>query len=159
MSSGQPRSWFSMINESVHTSDDQDIGNVHAISRYFLVVKRGIIQVHYYYIPVNKIEGWDGHVLWLKVTEDEAKNNYRRDKTPDSSTYYMSEYPDYSLTAPSDFSFPSPLPLIPLKLSEFEKEATKSPAGNVPRVYNCPLCNEIFQTNEDLGKHVEQAAH
>ena len=158
MTSSEPRSWFSMTTESVHTSDDHDIGSVHAIGRYFLVVKRGIVHVHYYYIPVNKVEGWDGHVLWLKVTEDEAKNNYERDRNPDSLTYYMGGHPDY-LPSPSDFSFPSPLPHIPLKLSTYEKEIIKAPDGDVPRVYKCPLCNEIFQTDEELGNHVEQTAH
>ena len=158
MSSSEPRPWHSIINESVHTSDDHDIGNAHAVSRHFLVVRRGIVHVHYYYVPVNKVEGWDGRVLWLKVTEDEVKRSYERDRTPDTSTYYMEEHPDYSLSSAPDYSFPSPLPLIPLKLSKYEKEV-KVPAGNVPRVHNCPLCNEIFQTQEELGNHVEKAAH
>jgi hypothetical protein len=149
MSTSSDRTWFSMINESVHTSDDQDIGDVYAVSRYFLVVKRGIVNVHYYYIPVSKVEGWDGHVLWLKVTEDQVKNNYERDRTPDSLTYHMKEHLDYS--------FPSPLPLIPSKLLKYEKEMSEPPAGDVPRLYNCPLCNEIFQTEDELGKHIEHA--
>jgi hypothetical protein len=158
MSSSEPRPWYSMINESVHTSDDNYIGSAHAISKHFLVVKRGIVHVHYYYIPLNRVEGWDGHVLWLKVTEDEVKYSYERDRTPDSSTYYMEEHPDYSGIAAPDSSFPSPLPHIPLKLSRYEKEV-KVPASEVPRVYNCPLCNEIFQTEEELGSHIEHAAH
>lgn len=33
--------YIGLINESVHTSDDRDIGDVFAINKYFLVVKRG----------------------------------------------------------------------------------------------------------------------
>src|SRR5215207_3802724 len=33
-------SWIDLINESVHTSDDVDIGDVDAVSRDFIVVKR-----------------------------------------------------------------------------------------------------------------------
>ena len=44
-------SWIDLINESVHTSDDIDIGDVDAVSRDFIVVKRGFVNVHYYYIP------------------------------------------------------------------------------------------------------------
>jgi hypothetical protein len=103
---------------------------------------------------VNKVEGWDGRVLWLKVTQDEAKHSYERDQTPKSSTYYRGEHPDYTYLPASEFSFPSPLPLIPLKVAISEKEI-KVPSGDIPHVYACPLCNEILQTEEELGSHVE----
>jgi hypothetical protein len=76
-SSDEPRTWFSVINESIHTSDDQDIGDVHRVSRHFKVVKRGIVNVHYYYIPVNKIEDWDGHILCLRISEDQVNVNMK----------------------------------------------------------------------------------
>ena len=63
------RDWIELINESVHTSDDIDLGDIDAISRDFVVVKRGFVNIHYYYIPISKVEGWDGNVLWLKITE------------------------------------------------------------------------------------------
>jgi len=52
------KEWISLIDESVHTYDDIDIGDVYAISRNFIVVKRGFVNIHYYYIPVKKVEGW-----------------------------------------------------------------------------------------------------
>lgn len=55
--------WIELINESVHTTDDIDIGDIDAVSRDFIVVKRGYVNIHYYYIPISKVEGWDGHVL------------------------------------------------------------------------------------------------
>ena len=73
--SPEPKSWIQLINESVHTSDDIDIGDIDAVSRDFIVIKRGFINVHHYYIPINKVEGWDGNVLWLKITESEVKAN------------------------------------------------------------------------------------
>ena len=33
--------YIGLINESVHTGDDKDIGDVFAVNKYFLVVKRG----------------------------------------------------------------------------------------------------------------------
>ena len=65
------KTWIGLIDESVHTSDDIDIGDIDAVSRDFVVVKRGFVNVHYYYIPISKVEGWDGHVLWLKITVKE----------------------------------------------------------------------------------------
>ena len=66
-----PAKWIDLINESVHTSDDIDIGDILAINRDFVVVKRGFVNIHYYYIPISKVEGWDGHVLWIKVIDSE----------------------------------------------------------------------------------------
>jgi len=72
------KGWIDLINESVHTSDDVDTGDVDAVTRDFIVVKRGFVNVHYYYIPMGKVEGWDGHVVWLKVPEEYVKRNYER---------------------------------------------------------------------------------
>jgi hypothetical protein len=79
----EEKTWIGLIDESVHTFDDVDIGDIEAVSRDFVVVKRGFVNVQYYYIPINKVEGWDGHVLWLKITEEEVKRNYERDLIPD----------------------------------------------------------------------------
>jgi hypothetical protein len=85
------KTWIGLIDESVHTSDDVDIGDIDAVSRDFIVVKRGFVNVHYYYIPISKVEGWDGHVLWLKITEEEVIRNYERDLTPDPTRYYVKD--------------------------------------------------------------------
>jgi hypothetical protein len=45
----EKKSWIDLINESVHTSDDINIGDIDALSRDFIVVKRGFVNVHYYY--------------------------------------------------------------------------------------------------------------
>jgi hypothetical protein len=37
-----------MIDQSVHTTDDVDIGDIDALSRDFIVAKRGYLNEHYY---------------------------------------------------------------------------------------------------------------
>jgi hypothetical protein len=37
------KGWIDLINESSHTSDDVDIGDIDAVSRDFIVVKRGFV--------------------------------------------------------------------------------------------------------------------
>jgi hypothetical protein len=146
MRSSSARTWFSIVSEPVHSSDDTDIGNVYAISKNFIVIKRGLINVHYYYLPISQIEGWDGKVLWLTITEEQVKNNYERDITPDPLNYYMVEYPGYGMQVP--------LPLIPPKEPKYEEKMNEPPSGDVPRVYSCPLCNEVYQSEDELGNHV-----
>ena len=52
-SKSESRQWKDLIDESVHTSDI-DIGDIEAVSKSFVVVKLGLIKVHYYYIPLSR---------------------------------------------------------------------------------------------------------
>jgi hypothetical protein len=79
---GVRMAWTDLINESVHTSDDIDIGDIDAVSRNFVVVKRGFVNIHYYYIPLTKVEGWDGNVLWLAIPEEKVVTKYEREDLP-----------------------------------------------------------------------------
>lgn len=71
-----------LVNESVHTSDDSDIGDIEAVNNNFVVIKRGFVNVPYYYIPVSLVEGWDGKVLWLKINEKEVEKNMSVKRNP-----------------------------------------------------------------------------
>ena len=151
------RDWISLINESVHSSDDADIGDIYAVSRNFIVVKRGFVNVHYYYIPIKYVEGWDGNVLWLKISEKEVQEKYERETIPDPNQYYIKEYPYY--TGFTDYNYT--LPVISRKYSEPYQDITtrSSPEKNVPRLYKCVLCNQIFDSQDELDKHIDIAIH
>lgn len=144
-----------VTNESVHTSDDVDIGDIEAINRDFIVVKRGIIRVHYYYIPVSKVEGWDGHVVWLKIPEEEVEKKYHVDKSPDPSEYYIKGF-SYDKSAPFTTAYFPELPVISAKYNQEKKsKSIASPKiQKESRVYECPLCNKRFQTEDELSTHV-----
>jgi hypothetical protein len=152
-SADQPikKTWIALIDESVHTSDDVDIGDIEAVSRDFIVVKRGFVNIHYYYIPITKVEGWDGRVLWLKITEDEVKRNYERHATPDPTRYYVKDYPMYTTAYYPDLS------MIPARVATpFSTIPPVSPAAadTLPRIYKCDLCNTSFKTEDELNIHV-----
>jgi hypothetical protein len=149
MSSGDPKTWFSIINESVHTSDDVDIGDIDALNKNFVVVKRGFKNVHYYYIPVSRVEGWDGRILWLKLTESQVKNNYERNVEPDPFIYFVKEHKEYFM--------PIALPVIHPK--GLEQRSKVKPEDYVPHLYNCPLCSEVFRNEDELTKHLELVKH
>jgi hypothetical protein len=68
----QKTTWTDLINESVYTSDDVDIGDINAVSRNSVVVKRGFVDIHYYYILIHTVEGWDGNILWLTIPEEKV---------------------------------------------------------------------------------------
>jgi hypothetical protein len=145
--------WIDLIDEPVHTTDNIDIGDIDAVSRDFIVVKRGFVNVHYYYIPITKVEGWDGSVLWLKIPENEIKGNYERNIVPDSSRYYVKEYPYNTATNYPDLVVIEPRYKKPVfttrslsQISSKEEEQAVS--------YKCDLCNIPFKTEDELSKHV-----
>jgi hypothetical protein len=148
-SSPQPKSWIELINESVHTSDDIDIGDIDAISRDFVVVRRGFVKIHYYYIPITKVEGWDGNVLWLQATESEVKASYERDKAADPIQYYVEDYAYYS-----SLHYPE-LTTIPLRdIRSVLTTPSPPPNSKVHLIYKCRLCDTPFNTEDEQSKHV-----
>jgi hypothetical protein len=156
ISSEDKKEWISLIDESVHTYDDIDIGDVYAISRNFVVIKRGFLNVHYYFIPIKKVEGWDGNVLWLKITEEEVKEKYERDTIPDPNQYFVKDYPYYAGFTGYNY----PLPVIVRRYSEPYEDVTKSvPEKNIPRIYKCALCEETFESENELDKHTDSDRH
>ena len=138
--------WIDLINESVHTSDDVDIGDIDAVSRDFIVVKRGFVNIHYYYIPIGKVEGWDGHVLWLKVPEEYVQKNYERDVHPDPLRYYMNDSPGYT------GAYPEVEIIMPKYSRPVYTTKDTNPEGS--RVHMCELCHTAFETDDDLSQHV-----
>ncbi|MDQ3835558.1 MAG: hypothetical protein M3270_01310 [Thermoproteota archaeon] len=42
---------------------------------------------------MSMVKDWDGHVVWLKITEDEVKRDYQKDIVTDAATYYVKDYP------------------------------------------------------------------
>lgn len=150
-------SWADLIDESVRTSDDEDIGEVEAVNRDFLVIKRGVINVHHYYIPVGKVEGWDGKDVWLKITEDDVERNYERERMPDIGSYLVSGLRDVNKEKYDLSYFRIIMPSIPPKYRE-EKAfvASKEPTaeGEAQIRYRCDLCNETFRSQDELSTHV-----
>jgi hypothetical protein len=140
------KGWIDLINESVHTSDDVDIGDIAAVSRDFIVVKRGFVNVHYYYIPIGKVEGWDGSILWLKMPEEYVKRNYERYVVPDPSRYYVKDFPGYTAIYPE----------VEVILPKYSRPVytTKNTTPEGFRVYLCELCQTAFDTEDDLSRHV-----
>jgi hypothetical protein len=140
------KGWVDLVNESVHTSDDVDIGDIDAVNRDFVVVKRGLVNIHYYYIPIGKVEGWDGNVLWLKVPEEYVKRNYDRDAVPDPSRYYLKNFPGYTALYPE----------VEVILPKYSAPVytTKHTTPKEFQTFVCELCRTAFDTEDDLSNHV-----
>ena len=98
----------------------------------------------------------DDNVLWLKITESEVKEKYERDTIPDPNQYYIKEYPYY--TGFTDYNYP--LPMIARRYSKADQDITKSPPEKkVPRLYKCVLCDDVFNSENELDKHMDITIH
>ncbi len=155
--------WINLINESVHTSDDVDIGDLYAVNRDFIVVKRGFVNIHYYYIPIIHVEGWDGHVIWLKINEEMINSKFQRnDLIPDPSRYYIKDHNKYDINnlsevvtisskiAEPSYSFDIPVTTINnnTNTSEFSKD----------KKFKCDLCEKSnFNSEEELSIHIKSS--
>ena len=137
--------WTELVNKSVHTGDDMDIGDIEAISRDFIVVKRGYVNVHRYYVPVSKAEGWDGNVLWIKPTENQVKENYERNVDPNPASFYLKGDTMYNVD-----SFPK----VPTLVSRYQAPVYPKASTEQQRVYKCVLCEATFRDEDELSAHV-----
>ena len=151
---GSALKWVDLLNESVHTSDDQDIGDIEAVNREFIVIKRGFVNVHRYFIPANKIEGWDGNVLWLKITEDEVKQKYENNNAiPDPARYLTKDYENYYA-----YGIYPPIGWLPVRYAVPSYPVpTITTHEQQPLVFKCDLCGSTFRTDEEYGEHVTTA--
>ena len=141
--------WAGLINESVHTSDDKDIGDVEAVSRDFVVVKRGYRNVHRYYIPLSNVEGWDGNVLWLTIPESKVRQDYERDAVPDRSRYFIKDMGDNKMYYSS-----ARLPELRILQTRYAPPTYPSGQTEASRAYRCDLCETKYRDEEELSNHV-----
>lgn len=141
--------YIGLINESVHTADDVDIGDIYAINKYFLVVKRGFINIHFYYIPIEKVEGWDGYVLWLKISEEEVVKKYERDVFPNPLRYYVKNFPYQGIPPPAPAAT-----IIPPRVKDLAYVLDVNDQETV-KTFTCDLCNTVFDNEEEYNRHIK----
>ena len=90
----EKQKWIDLVGQSVHTNDDHDLGNIEAVGTDSIVVIKPMLagmHIHYYYIPFTKTAGWDGNIVWLKLSRDEADREYTKHHAPDPTNYYVKE--------------------------------------------------------------------
>jgi len=97
--STEEKNWVDLIGESVRTSQDenQEVGNIEAVNKETLVIRRALLSglhQHYYYIPFTEVEGWDGNIVWLKVSREELEREYAKHSAPAPTEYYVKSRPD-----------------------------------------------------------------
>src|SRR4051812_16264473 len=74
--------WNDIINQDTRSLDDADLGKVKGLYEPLIVIEKGTINKEKLYIPKSLIEKYSTNVLYLSITEQEAKETYTRDSPP-----------------------------------------------------------------------------
>jgi hypothetical protein len=77
-----------------------DLGEVQEIGQEFVVTERGRVKKNKFYLPKQLVAGYDGEVLWFNITEQEAEDNFKKDRPPEMGEY--SRYNSASVTEQPD---------------------------------------------------------
>ncbi len=116
-----------IIKEARGLAKGDDLGEVQEIGLEFVVTERGRLVKHKFYLPKHLVKGYDGKTLWFNITEEDAEDNFKKDRPPKegeysryqsaSSTQQISDSSSTSDTAASpgrssDYSLNDRLPLI-----------------------------------------------
>ena len=148
---GDIKNWTQLLDHRARTKDGEDIGNICAVNRDFIVVKNGIINSHYYYVPIGRVEGWDGNVLWLNMGKNEVKKDCARDGAPDPSNYYMKENPLFA-----EAYYPSFVVIPPKTAPQAHQGQSGQDQENSRQDVECTLCHAMFETPAELTLHIDK---
>jgi hypothetical protein len=97
-------SWDKAIDKKVKSSNNQDLGKVHSITREYIQTKEGLIGKKYYFIPKYYIQGYDGDHIWISLTKDEVKTRFERETPPELKELETPEYAERKRTVTKQYS-------------------------------------------------------
>jgi hypothetical protein len=92
-------SWDTVIDKKVKSSDDQDLGKVHTITKDFVQTKEGLVSKKYYFIPKYYVQGYDGEHVWISLTKNDVKTKFERDNAPTDLKDFLPEGYDEKRTS------------------------------------------------------------
>jgi hypothetical protein len=68
--------WNNIIKKEVRGINDTYLGKVQGISEPFIITEKGNIIKEKFYIPKNLLEGYDDIIVYCRIAEREARNNF-----------------------------------------------------------------------------------
>jgi hypothetical protein len=80
--------WNNIIKKEVRGINDTYLGKVQGISEPFIITEKGNIIKEKFYIPKNLLGGYDDIVVYCRISEREARNNFIRNLQPLHGDYY-----------------------------------------------------------------------
>jgi hypothetical protein len=86
--------WNNIIKKEVRGINDTYLGKVQGISEPFIITEKGNIIKEKFYIPKNLLEGYDDIIVYCRIAEREARNNFMGN----SQLLHENYYSNYKIT-------------------------------------------------------------
>ncbi|HYG00287.1 MAG TPA: hypothetical protein VD815_09355 [Candidatus Saccharimonadales bacterium] len=81
--------WHDVIKKEAKGLNDFDLGEVQEVSNGLVLTQRGVGNKEIFSIPQYKVESYDGKVLRLAISEEEAVNKFMKNFNSNSSQKNM----------------------------------------------------------------------
>jgi uncharacterized protein (TIGR02271 family) len=74
--------WDDIIKKEARGINDADLGEIQQVDENFILSQKGTIGKEKFYIPKSLVSYYDGNILHVSITEEEAKNMYMQGSSP-----------------------------------------------------------------------------
>jgi uncharacterized protein (TIGR02271 family) len=74
--------WDDVIKKEARGINDADLGEIQQVDQNFVITRKGTIGKEKFYIPKSLVAYYDGDILHVSITEEEAKNTYMEGSSP-----------------------------------------------------------------------------
>jgi uncharacterized protein (TIGR02271 family) len=74
--------WNDVMKKEARGTNDEDLGDVQEVGQNYILVQRGIINKDKFYIPKDIVESYDGEILRLSISEEDARSRFLGDLPP-----------------------------------------------------------------------------
>ncbi len=74
--------WDDVIKKEARGIDDADLGEIQQVDQDFILTQKGTIDKEKFYIPKSLVAYYDGDILHVSITEEEAKKTYMEGSSP-----------------------------------------------------------------------------
>ena len=135
--------WNETIKKEARSLDDANLGKVQEINETSIIIEKGTKNKDKFYIPRSIPHAYNGSVILLDITEDEAKKKFMIDTSmPTSST-------DESKALPREENGETIIPLTEERL-EVSKKETMEEATLIKEPVKETKTIEVQLTHEEL---------
>jgi hypothetical protein len=90
--------WNVLEGKKVKTGDGKELGEITEFSENYIRVEKGALRKENYWIPKYVADAYDGHTLWLLISEEEVLERFKYGgdeeelKKPPSSEQYTRDF-------------------------------------------------------------------
>jgi hypothetical protein len=153
--------WADVIKKEARGLGNFDLGEVQEVSNGLILTQKGIVNKEIYSFPISIVESFDGNVLRLQVSEEDAMNKFKKFTEKDSNITESS-----NSKPRNDFALESDAPkieaVVDRSVDDSLKEALTTPTAEELGLENkvekelSALVNETTTSSTDYSSEINR---